>query len=203
MEPISLPLFRNVCSQLIGEDPQRISAIWESVIGSNYQGGGYSGYVSNVMSAIDIALHDLVARDRGVPISELLGGRIRDRVATYATGLYYTPDDLRDKSWRRFLDEAQGYADDGFSGMKMKIGGLTVAEDLDRVGALRSQLGDETRIMVDANEAYDPMTALQVARGLADANVTWFEEPCSARELDQNKLVTQISPGTIHPVANR
>ena len=190
----SIPAFQDAASGLIGEDPSRIGAIWQSMIQSAYQGGGYSGLVSNILSAFDMALYDLNGRDRGLPVCELLGGKLRDRVAVYATGLYYTPDDLTDKSWARFLDEGQGYVDQGFTGMKMKIGGLSVDEDVDRVHALRRHVGDDVRIMVDANEAYDPMTALQVARRLADADVTWFEEPCGSRDLDDNALVTRRSP---------
>ena len=179
---------------LIGENPERIGAIWQSIVNTRYQGGGYAGPASNVASAIDMALHDLVGKARGLPVYELLGGKVRDRVCTYATGLYYVPSDLKDKTWSDFLEEAQGYADQGFSGMKMKIGGLTVRDDVNRVHALRRQVGDDIRIMVDANEAYDPMTALQVARQIADADVTWFEEPCSSRADADNLLVTDRSP---------
>ena len=78
--------------------------------------------------------------------------------------------------------------------MKMKIGGLTIDEDVDRVYALRRQVGDDVRIMVDANEAYEPSAAITVARRIADANVTWFEEPTSSRALDDNLLITTKSP---------
>ena len=122
-------------------------------------------------SAIDMALHDLVGRARGKPVYELLGGKVRDRICTYATGLYYVPSDLEDKTWVDFREEAQGYVDQGFSGMKMKIGGLPLREDIDRVHALRDQVGDDIRIMVDANEAYDPMTAIQASYKMADADV--------------------------------
>ena len=179
---------------LIGENPERFEVIRQSIINPRYQSGGYAGPPSNIASAIDMALYDLVGRARGKPVYELLGGKVRDRICTYATGLYYVPSDLEDKSWSDFLEEAQGYAEEGFSGMKMKVGGLTFKEDIDRVYALRRQLGDNIRIMVDANEAYDPMTAIQFARRIADADVTWFEEPCSSRADEDNLLVTSRSP---------
>ena len=180
-------------SRLIGENPERIGAIWQSIVNPTYQGGGFTGFSSNVASAIDMALHDLVGRSRGLPVYELLGGKVRDRICTYAAGLYYVPSDLKDPTWSDFLEEAQGYVDQGFSGMKMKIGGLKLGDDIDRVHALRQQVGDGIRIMVDANEAYDPMTAIQVANRIADADVTWFEEPCSSRADDDNLLVTTRS----------
>ena len=181
-------------ASLIGQNPERIGAIWQSIINPRYQSGGYAGPASNIASAIDMALHDLVGRARGLPVYELLGGKVRDRICTYATGLYYVPSDLEDKTWSDFLEEAQGYVDEGFTGMKMKIGGLTLKDDIDRVHALRRQIGDEIRIMVDANEAYDPMTAIQAAHRIADADVTWFEEPCSSRADEDNLLVTSRSP---------
>lgn len=181
-------------AKLIGENPERIGAIWQSIVNTNYQGGGFTGFASNVASAIDMALYDLVGRSRGLPVCDLLGGKVRDKVCTYATGLYYVPSDLEDPTWSDFLEEAQGYVDQGFTGMKMKVGGLQFDEDVDRVQALRRQVGDGIRIMVDANEAYDPMTAIQFAKRIADADVTWFEEPCSSRANDDNLLVTTHSP---------
>ena len=183
----------SVATRLIGENPERIGAIWQSIVNASYQGAGFIGIASNIASAIDIALHDLVGRSRGLPVYELLGGKVRDRICAYATGLYYVPSDLEDHTWYDFLEEAQGYVDQGFSGMKMKVGGLKLDEDVDRVHALRQKVGQEIRIMVDANEAYDPMTAIQFAHRIVDADVTWFEEPCSSRAYDENLLVTTQS----------
>ena len=179
---------------LIGKNPEHIGAIWQSIVNPRYQSGGYAGPPSNIASAIDMALHDLVGRARGKPVYELLGGKVRDQICTYATGLYYVPADLEDKSWYHFIEEAQGYEQDGFTGMKMKIGGLILNEDVHRVHVLRRNLRADTRIMMDANEAYDPMTAIQFARRTADADVTWFEEPCSSRADEDNLLVTSRSP---------
>ena len=186
--------FAEVAQSIIGMNPEHFGSIWQSIVNTRYQGGGYAGVASNVASAVDIALHDLVGKARGVPVYELLGGKVRDRVCAYATGLFYTEHDVNDPTWPDLLKEAQEHADAGFRAMKMKIGGLTVDEDVDRVHALRCQVGDDIRIMVDANEAYDPATAITVSRRIADANVTWFEEPTSSRALDDNVLITLKSP---------
>ena len=190
----TLPAFRALAETVTGEDPTRRGAICSRILGDVYQGGGYAGMATSFISSLDMALHDLLARAQSVPVSELLGGRVRDSVAVYATGLYYTPDDLTDKTWARFLDEARGYVEQGFTGMKMKIGGLPLAEDADRVHALRRAVGDDVRIMVDANEAYDPMTAIRMAHMMAAADVTWFEEACGSRNLSDNRYVTERSP---------
>lgn len=183
-----------IAASVIGKNPAHFGSIWQSIINPRYQSGGYGGLASKTASAIDIALHDLVGKSRGVPVYELLGGKVRDRICAYATGLFYTEDDLNDPTWSGFLDEAQGYVEAGFVGMKMKIGGFTFSEDVDRVGALRRKVGDGVRIMVDANEAYDPMTAISMARSIADFDVTWFEEPTCSRSLEDNLLITSRSP---------
>ncbi len=186
--------FAEIAEGIIGENPENFGSIWQSIVNTRYQGGGYAGIASNVASAIDIALHDLVGKARGLPVHELLGGKVRDKISTYATGLFYTERDVKDPTWPDLLNEAQEHVEAGFKAMKMKIGGLTIDEDVDRVYALRRQVGDDVRIMVDANEAYEPSAAITVARRIADANVTWFEEPTSSRALDDNLLITTKSP---------
>ena len=184
----------SVAAPVIGMNPENFGSIWQSIIHPRYQSGGYGGLASKTASAIDIALHDLVGKARNVPVYELLGGKVRDRLCAYATGLFYTEADLTDPTWSNFLDEAQGYVEAGYAGMKMKIGGFTFAEDVDRVGSLRRNVGDNIRIMVDANEAYDPMTAISMARRIADFDVTWFEEPTSSQSLEDNLMITSRSP---------
>ena len=95
-------------SRLIDENPERIGAIWQSIVNPTYQGGGFTGFSSNVASAIDMALHDLVGRSRGLPVYELLGGKVRDQICTYATGLYYVPSDLEDPTWGIFSKRLRG-----------------------------------------------------------------------------------------------
>ena len=68
---------------LIGEDPRRIGALWQLVYRSQYFEGGR--VLTAALSAIDIALHDLVARSLGVPVYQLLGGKQRDRVPCFVT----------------------------------------------------------------------------------------------------------------------
>ncbi len=186
--------FAGSVQHLIGENPERFGAIWQSIVNTRYQGGGYAGSASNVASAIDMALHDLVGKTRGLPVHELLGGKVRDKIAVYATGLFYDEDNMNDPTWSGLIDEAQVYAEAGFRAMKMKVGGLTLDEDADRVQAIRRAVGDNVRIMVDANEAYEPVSAITFARKIADSDVSWFEEPVASMDLAGNSLVTQRSP---------
>ena len=129
----------------------------------------------------------------GLPAHALLGGKVRDRVAVYATGLYYTEGEFPD----RLLDEARSYVEQGFTGMKTKVGGLTVEEDVRRVRALREAIGPDVRLMVDANEAYNATTAIRIGHKLAELDLMWFEEPVNAQDIEAYLQVKDALPMAI------
>ena len=105
------------------------------------------GLGGSAISAVDTALWDITGKALNQPVYQLLGGRVRDRVAVYATGLYYTEGEFP----TRLLDEARGYVEAGFKGMKTKVGGLPMDKDVKRVTALRDAIGPDIKLMVDAN----------------------------------------------------
>ena len=151
------------------------------------------GAGGNAISAVDIALWDIAGKATDLPIYELLGGRVRDRVAVYATGLYYTEGEFPD----RLLDEARGYVDAGFQGMKTKVGGLSLQEDIARVCAIRKAIGPDIQLMVDANQGYNAATAIRIGRALVDCNLHWFEEPVNAKDIDAYLQVKAAVPMAI------
>ena len=145
----------HLAQHLIGENPMDRAGLWERCFHSLYNANNFVGFGGSALSAVDIALWDLAGKASGLPVCELLGGRVRSRVAVYATGLYYTEGEFPD----RLLDEARGYVDAGFSGMKTKVGGLSLEDDVRRVAAIREAIGLEVKLMVDANHAYSASTA--------------------------------------------
>ena len=159
-----------------------------------YNGNNAGGFGGSAISAVDIALWDIAGKAAGQSVSDLLGGRIRDKVAVYATGLYYTEGEFP----TRLLDEAKMYVELGFKGMKTKIGGLPIAEDVRRVAAIRRAIGDDIRLMVDANQAYPASTAIRIGNELAAYDITWFEEPVNAKDVD---AYLQVQAGVPMPVA--
>ena len=165
---------------LMGQDPMNRNGLWQRMFHSVYNGNNAVGFAGSAISAVDIALWDLAGKAVGLPVSDLLGGRVRDKVAVYATGLYYTEGEFPD----RLLDEARGYVDAGFKGMKTKVGGLPMDEDVRRVIALREAIGPDIRLMIDANQAYNATSAIRIGKQLADCDITWFEEPVNARDIE-------------------
>jgi D-galactarolactone cycloisomerase len=147
--------------------------------------GSYHSYTpASVVSGVDIALHDALGKARGVPASALLGGRRRDSVRAYATGHFWTETDDFETLRDRVVAEAEAHVDAGFDALKNKIGfgrhpdfPWGWREDVSLVRAIREAVGDDVRLMTDANHAYDLATAGRVGRALADLDVYWFEEP--------------------------
>ncbi len=189
-DPQARAALEQLASLIIGKNPAHARSIWQQLFQTFYQAHGFANANVSALSAIDMALWDLAGKQAGKPVWELLGGRMRDAIPVYATGLYYTENDFPDA----LFAEADGYIEQGFSGMKMKVGGKTVPEDIERVIGLRSQLGDAPRLMIDANEGYDSATALQFAKAVADADISWFEEPCPSYDDAANMRVREQSP---------
>ena len=179
---------------LIGADPLNRNALWQGMFNRVYNGNNAGGFGGSAISAVDIALWDIAGKAAGQSVSDLLGGRIRDKVAVYATGLYYTEGEFP----TRLLDEATMYVELGFKGMKTKIGGLPIAEDVRRVAAIRGAIGDDIRLMVDANQAYPASTAIRIGNQLAAYDITWFEEPVNAKDVD---AYLQVQAAVPMPVA--
>ena len=103
---------------LIGQDPTNRIGLWQRMFHVLYNGNIAVGLGGSAISAVDTALWDITGRALGQPIYNLLGGKVRDRVAVYATGLYYTEGE--------FPDEAAG------RGARVRRGGLHGHEDQGR-----------------------------------------------------------------------
>lgn len=153
------------------------AVVWERLYARTRDFGQKGTYIEAI-SAIDIALWDLAGKTFGAPVSTLLGGRFRERVRAYGTGGYYAHTDFRaDRDLPVLADMVTGYAADGFTMLKLKVGLLPVRADAARVAAVRAALGEEFRLLADANHAYTANTAIAMGRALQDQGVECFEEP--------------------------
>lgn len=172
-EAVAAVISKILAPLLIGQDPFDREVLWERMY-AKMRDYGQKGVPIDAISGIDIALWDIMGKAFGLPVHKLLGGAMRDRIQAYATGLYYKESkDLTEE----LVQEAQGYVKEGFPAIKMKIGGLTPSEDLANVRAVREAIGPDVLLMVDANHAYNPMTAILVGRELEKSDIFWFEEP--------------------------
>ncbi|MFZ1756615.1 MAG: mandelate racemase/muconate lactonizing enzyme family protein [Caldilineaceae bacterium] len=188
--PTATLLHDGFVSLLLGADPMPRNGLWERMYHQLYNAGLAGGYGASAISAVDIALWDIAGKAAGLPVSALLGGKVRDKIAVYATGLYYTEGEFPD----RLLDEARLYVELGFQGMKTKVGGLSVREDVERVAAIREVIGPDIFLMVDANQAYNATTAIRIGREMDNLEVFWFEEPVGAKDIEGYLQVKNVLP---------
>jgi L-alanine-DL-glutamate epimerase-like enolase superfamily enzyme len=130
---------------------------------------GEEGLVASVAAGIDQALWDLVARRHGAPLWQVLGGV--PTVDVYASGI----DPAHASATVKNASER------GHNAFKIRAG-FSDRADLEAVGKLRSEFGDVIRIMLDANQAWSARHALEIARRLAQFDITWLEEPIKASE---------------------
>ncbi|MBO8127526.1 MAG: mandelate racemase/muconate lactonizing enzyme family protein [Firmicutes bacterium] len=180
---------------LIGKDPLETEKLWQEMY-CYTRDYGQKGSIIEAISGIDIALWDIKGKALNLPVSKLLGGRLREKVCAYATGLYFRSDfTLED-----YIKEAATFVDKGFKGIKVKIGSKSLAEDMALIVGFRREFGDDFLIMVDCNHAYSAKVAIRVGKELEKHGVYWFEEPVIPEDIDgyievRNALSIAIAGG--------
>ena len=142
----------------------------------NEKPGGH-GERSVAVGVLDMAVWDAVAKIEGKPLYQLLGERYRggdvdEKVFVYAAGGYYYPG----KNVRALQDEMKKYLDLGYTVVKIKIGGESLADDLKRIEAVIKVVGAGKNVAVDANGRFDLKTAVDYARALKPYGLFWYEE---------------------------
>lgn len=149
--------------------------LWQDMWEHLHEAGG-GGITTIALAGLDLALWDAEARAAGVSVSQLLG-RHRERVRAYGSGvnLHYSLDDL--------LAQVQRWIDDGFEAVKIKVGKPDLAEDVERVSAVRALLGPDRALMIDANQRWDLATATSSIEALSAFELAWIEEPLRADDL--------------------
>jgi len=180
---------RNLAPLLVGEDARFPERHWERMWrATRYL--GRRGLLMRALSAVDIALWDLKAQAAGQPLWALLGG-YRERVPAYVAGGYYGPStDPADVE-----AEFRGYRDAGYQGAKINVGGLPLAQDLERVAAARRGLGPERGLAVDFNGALTSARAgVAWAEALAPFGIDFVEEPFLMDDLPALRAFRGRSP---------
>ncbi len=153
-------------------DPHKV---WAAMM-SNEKPGGH-GERSVAVGTIDMAVWDAVAKIENKPLFQLLAerhgnGTPNRKVFVYAAGGYYWPG----QGLEGLTREMQGYLDRGYSVVKKKIGGASLADDMKRIEAVLKLLGPGQKLAVDANGRFDLKTAVDYAKALSQYDLFWYEE---------------------------
>jgi L-alanine-DL-glutamate epimerase-like enolase superfamily enzyme len=176
---------------LLGRDPAMVEEIWKGLFFHTHA-NAVGATVSLALAAIDMALWDLRCKRAGAPLHVLAGGA-QTRVPIYDTEggwLNFTPQEL--------VDHATAAREQGFRGVKVKVGRPHVAEDVARLAAVRRALGPEFELMVDANQCFTVSEAIRRARHYEEFDLAWFEEPLPAEDIGGH---VRLSQSTSLPIA--
>lgn len=179
---------------LIGWDPMRNEAAWHHCWRRSLD-FARRGVMMGALSGLDMAFFDLKGKLLGLSASELMGGRLRETVPCYATGMYFRnlPED---RLLDALIEEAKAYRERGFSALKIKVG-KNMAFDRRIIGAMRRAFPG-MRLMADANHAYSLPEAIRIGHALDEHGYTWFEEPLSPQN---PRAFRQLSDHLTIPIA--
>ena len=177
--------------QLIGRDAEDIESIWKG-LHFHTHATAVGAITSLALAAIDTALWDLRCKRAGLPLWKLAGGA-KPEIPVYSTegGWLHIPTaDL--------VQDALARKAEGFGGCKVKVGSAHVAEDVERLQAVREAVGPTFEIMTDANQAFTQDEAIRRARHFEPIDIAWFEEPLPAEDLGGH---IELNRSTSIPIA--
>jgi len=178
---------------LLNEDPLHSEGLWQKMYRRSLD-YARKGILVSALSAIDVALWDLKGKILNLPVSVLLGGRKREYVKPYATGMYFSGGN---NLMQKLVDEALDYKTAGYNAMKMKVG-LGIKKDIENVKAVREAIGPDIELMIDANHAFSLKEAAQLAHAVEEFNIAWFEEPVSP---DHYECYAELRQKTSIPIS--
>jgi len=185
--PAVISLLREtLVPRLIGREAEEIERIWRDLLFVTHA-TSVGAVTSLALAAIDTALWDLRCKRAHQPLWRIAGG------ARLSVPLYSTEGGWLHIETAALVEDALAVKAQGFAGTKVKIGKPHLAQDAARLEAVRAAVGDDFRLMVDANQAFAYHEALLRAHMLADVGVTWFEEPMPADDLTGHARLSAAS----------
>jgi L-rhamnonate dehydratase len=176
--PATLELLDQLEPLVVGSAPSEVGRVWESMYRATLN-IGRRGVVLHAISAVDIALWDLFGKQLGVPVYELLGGKMRPSLPAYASWLYATED------LDALAAEAASWAAQGFTAVKQRLpygpleGRSGIRRNVELVSTVVDAVGPDVDVMADAYMSWDAGYAIRCIRAFEDAGLRlrWLEEP--------------------------
>ena len=198
-DPIVNAIKNGIMERLIGANPLAPERIFKDLFSltskrlAHEKGWGREAII-RISSAVDVACWDIIGKKADLPLYQLFGG-YRDQIPYYVTCAYYR--DGKDLS--ELKDEITELKEQGHTGFKAKVGGMTLNDDLKRLEVIRDVIGNDCDLMVDVNRAWDLKTATEAAKALVSFNPRWLEEPL--RWADDRRELRLLSQRTQIPLS--
>jgi galactonate dehydratase len=202
-------MIREVRDVLVGQDPSQIEAIWHRLF-RLFTYMGTRGATTAMISGIDIALWDIRGQALGLPIYELLGGKVRETVPLYVHfASDITPEGMAANAKEQVDLGAKGIKTDPFLAAGRLVGldhidyldgeidPATEQLGVDMIAAIREAIGPQIELLIDAHAIFNVPTAVRLATKLAAYNIHWFEEPCPPESYHALRQVREQVPTRI------
>lgn len=196
---VTLAVRELLAAVIEGRDPHESEQLWEEMYSETIL-HGRRGSVIRAISAVDMALWDLVSKAAGLPLNQYLGGPKIDTVPAYASGGYYAEG----KTLEDLATEMCRYIEMGFKAVKIKVGRLSPKDDTLRIKAAREAVGPDIPLFLDANNAWkDTKSALDAIGMFEKYDPGWIEEPLMPDDIQghaeiSRSVQTPVATGEIH-----
>lgn len=194
-EKALLGAVEHIREYLVGKDPLEIENHWHAVYRDAYWRGG--AVLMSALSAVEIALWDILGKSLGVPVYQLLGGKVRDRVRIYVNGWFSgakTPEEFAQKARQAVKRGVTAMKWDPFGKGYLELSGRELQIAIDCVAAVREAVGPEVDLLIEGHGRFNIATGIRVAKELEPYKPMWFEEPVPPDSLDALLEVRAKSP---------
>lgn len=194
-EKALLGAVEHIKEYLVGQNPLDIEKHWHNIYRDAYWRGG--PVLMSALSAIDMALWDILGKHLNVPVYQLLGGRCNDKVRIYVNGWFAgakTPTEFAEKAKIAVKRGVTAMKWDPFGKNYMDISNKDLNTALECIGAVREVVGDDIDLLIEGHGRFNIPTAIKIAKELEQFKPMFFEEPVPPDNLDALKAVRDKSP---------
>lgn len=188
----------HIKSYLVGKDPRDIEKHCHAVYRDAYWRGG--AVLMSALSAVEMALWDILGKSLGVPVYRLLGGKVNDDCRIYVNGWFSgakQPGEFAEKAKEAVKRGVTALKWDPFGKAYLRISNADLDKALQCVAAVREAVGKNVDLMIEGHGRFDVPTAVRIAGELAQFKPMWFEEPVPPDNLQALKAVKDKSPVAI------
>ena len=175
---------------VVGRNALEIEKLLFEVYRDIYWKGG--PVLMSAISGIEIALWDIAGKYFNTPTYTFFGGKMRDKVKMYANGWFIRarePEEFAAKAKQTVQLGVKALKWDPFGAAHMTISKEQMAKSMDIVGAVREAVGPDVELLIECHGRFNPSTAVEISRELAQYKVMFMEEPCPPDHIDSTAWV--------------
>ena len=200
-EPTVVQAIKELERYLVGKDPHNIEAFWHDAYRDAYWRGGV--VLMSALAGVEMALWDIKGKALGVPVYQLLGGKVRDSIKCYANAWFAgakKPEEFAQKAKIAVKNGLSGLKWDPFGKEYLNIDPKHLNEALDCIAAVKDAVGDQVHLIIEGHGRFNVPTAVRIGNALEKFGILWFEEPIPPDDKKgiawvRSKIATPVSGG--------